>query len=75
MPEIKATMAFRRADGKNSTITVSDADPSLTEAAVNTAMDLILAKNVFAPEASDFKEKVSGKLISTTTQDFAMTTV
>ena len=75
MPEIKATMAFRRADGKNSTVTVTDANASLTEAALNTVMDTILAKNVFAPEASDFTEKVSGKLISTTTQDFAMITV
>ena len=75
MPEIKATMAFRRADGKNSTITVTDANASLTEAALNTVMDTILTKNVFAPEASDFTEKVSGKLISTTTQDFAMITV
>ena len=75
MPEIKATMAFRRADGKNSTVTVIDANASLTEAALNTVMDTILAKNVFAPETSDFKEKVSGKLVSTTTQDFAMTTV
>ena len=75
MPEIKATMAFKRADGKNSTITVSDANASLTAVELNAAMDTILAKNVFAPEASELKAKVSGKLISTTTQDFTMTGV
>ena len=75
MPEIKATMVFKRGDGKNSTLSVADADATVTQAEMNAAMDLILAKNVFAPEDSDFLSKVSGKLISTTTQDFAMSAV
>ncbi|PKM60600.1 MAG: DUF2922 domain-containing protein [Firmicutes bacterium HGW-Firmicutes-4] len=73
MADIKATMVFQRADGKNATISVSDADPAVTETELNTAMDLILAKNVFAPDSIELVKKVSGKLISTTTQDFEMT--
>lgn len=73
MAEIKATMVFQRADGKNATISVSDADPAVTQTELNTAMDVILAKNVFAPDNIGLVKKVSGKLISTTTQDFEMT--
>ncbi|MEO1815055.1 MAG: DUF2922 domain-containing protein [Acetobacterium sp.] len=73
MAEIKAAMVFQRADGKNATISVSDADPAVTQAELNTAMDNILARNVFAPDNVELVKKVSGKLISTTTQDFEMT--
>nr|WP_320026813.1 DUF2922 domain-containing protein [uncultured Acetobacterium sp.] len=73
MADIKATMVFQRADGKNSSISVSDADPAVTQAELNTAMDLILAKNVFAPDNIALVKKVSGKLVSTTTSDFEMT--
>ncbi|MBU4541377.1 DUF2922 domain-containing protein [uncultured Acetobacterium sp.] len=73
MAEIKARMVFARADGKNATITVSDADPAVTETQMNAAMDSILTRNVFAPDNSDLVKKVSGKLISTTTNDFEMT--
>jgi len=75
MPDIKATMVFKRADGKNSTLTVADAKPAVTAADINAAMDQIIAKNVFAPDSSNLTAKVSGQLISTTTTDFAMTTV
>ncbi|MBC3805034.1 DUF2922 family protein [Acetobacterium fimetarium] len=75
MADIKATMVFKRADGKNSTISVSDAKPAVTAADMNAAMDLILAKNVFAPDSSNLTAKVSGQLISTTTTDFAMASV
>ncbi|WP_026393496.1 DUF2922 domain-containing protein [Acetobacterium malicum] len=73
MAEIKAAMVFQRTDGKNATISVSDADPAVTAAELNTAMDTILARNVFAPDNMGLVKKVSGKLISTTTQDFEMT--
>jgi len=75
MADIKATMVFKRADGKNSTISVADAKPAVTAADMNAAMDLILAKNVFAPDSSNLTAKVSGQLISTTTTDFAMASV
>jgi len=73
MAELKATMVFQRADGKNATISVSDADPAVTTAEINAAMDTILTRNVFAPDNLALVQKVSGKLISTTTQDFEMT--
>jgi len=73
MAELKATMVFQRADGKNATISVSDADPAVTAAEINAAMDTILTRNVFAPDNLALVQKVSGKLISTTTQDFEMT--
>ena len=73
MAELKATLVFARADGKNATISVADADPAVTPAEINAAMDLILARNVFVPDNIALVKKVSGKLISTTTQDFEMT--
>lgn len=73
MAEIKATMVFGRADGKNTTLSVADADPAVTAALLNTAMNTVLAKNVFAPDNVSLVKKISGKLISTTTEDFVMT--
>ena len=54
-------------------MSVGDADPALTAAELNAAMDTILTRNVFAPDNVGLIKKISGKLISTTTQDFEMT--
>ena len=73
MADLKATMVFERADGKQTTMSVGDADPALTADELNAAMDTILTRNVFAPDNVGLIKKISGKLISTTTQDFEMT--
>ncbi len=72
MAELKALMVFKRADGKNASITVSNADPSIDAAQMNGAMDSILTQNIFAPDQMDLLSKVEGKLITTDVQDFTM---
>ena len=73
MADLKATMVFERADGKQTTMSVGDADPALTAAELNAAMDTILTRNVFAPDNVGLIKKISGKLVSPTSQDFEMT--
>jgi|LGVF01.2.fsa_nt_gb hypothetical protein len=75
MPDIKARMVFQKSDGKNFTLSVSNADPVIDDAAINAAMNAILAKNVFAPDALDLVAKVSGELITTTTNEFIMSSI
>ncbi|MGL4607835.1 MAG: DUF2922 domain-containing protein [Eubacteriaceae bacterium] len=72
---VKATMSFRRDDDKCTTLSVTDANAATDAVAMNSAMDIILEKNVFAPQGSNFKSKVGGKLVSTTTDVFEMTTI
>lgn len=72
---VKASMSFKRADDKSVTISVVDARPTLDAAAVNAAMDLILLKNIFAPQGFDLKTKTGGKLISTSVEAFEMTEI
>ena len=73
MAELKAMMVFKRADGKNASITVANADATIDTAQINGAMDTIVTQNIFAPEQMDLVAKVEGKLITTDTQEFIMT--
>jgi hypothetical protein len=72
MAELKAKLVFARADGSNTTMNIADVDPTLDAAGINGVMDTILAKNIFAPNASDLVAKVSGSVISTETTEFTM---
>ncbi len=72
MAELKAMMVFKRADGRNTTITVPHADAAIDGPLINGAMDTILTQNIFAPEQMDLVSKVEGKLVTTDIQEFTM---
>lgn len=70
MPDYKITMDFKNSGGKNTTMTIPDARPDVTQAEAVAAMDAILAANIFSPGGLDLVAKADCKLVETTQSDF-----
>jgi len=70
MASFKIVMNFKDTMGKNSTMTIADAKPTVTQAAAMAAMDAILAADVFRPGNVALATKVDCKLVETTVSDF-----
>lgn len=70
MPSYKIVMNFKNSGDKNTTMSISDARPNVTQAEAVAAMDTILAANVFKPGGFDLVSKVDCKLVETTESDF-----
>lgn len=65
-------LTFKRADGKISTMAISNPKAGLTVEAVNTAMAGIVAKNIFAPDNVSLVAKARAELVVTDTTTFSM---
>ena len=59
-------MLFSNVEGRNSTISVADADPTITPVDVELVMDSILAKNVFETAGGELVSKVRAQLVTRT---------
>lgn len=70
MASFKIVMNFRNTLGKNVTMSISDAKPTVTQAEAMAAMDAILAADVFRPNNLAMETKVDCKLVETTVSDF-----
>jgi len=70
MPTYKLVMVFKNSDDKSTTLTISDADPAVTQAAAVAAMDAIVAADIFQPSGLTLVSKTDCKLIATTESDF-----
>lgn len=57
-------MIFQNAAGKNARISVADPKDNLTAAEVQTAMDTILAKNIFNTTGGDIVKVVSARIVT-----------
>ena len=66
----KLLMTFKTDENKNVSISVEDPRPNLTESEILEAMNLIIAKNVFAPNGEALVEKVGAKVVETETQEY-----
>jgi predicted DNA-binding protein (UPF0251 family) len=62
-------MSFRNEAGKTVSISLDNPKEDLTAAAVEAAMDLIIAKNIFTTSGGDLVSKYDAKIISTDTTD------
>jgi len=62
-------MLFRNQEGKNVTITLNNPKDDLTTAEIETAMDLVIAKNIFTSTGGDIVAKQDIRVISNTTND------
>lgn len=62
-------MVFRNQSGGNVTINLNDPRADLTTAEIETAMDLIIARNVFTSSGGDLVSKQDIRVIDTTTND------
>ena len=66
----KLLMTFKTDEDKNVSISVEDPKPNLTESEILEAMNLIIAKDVFAPNGETLLEKVGAKVVETETQEY-----
>ena len=63
-------MIFKNTLGNTCTITVDDPRDDIEEQDIVTAMDLIMTKNIFQPKGYDLAEKVSAKIVNSTTTEY-----
>jgi hypothetical protein len=59
-------MSFRNAAGKTVTMSLADPRPDITAEDVTTAMDTIIAKNIFSSSGGDLVAKDRAAVIETT---------
>lgn len=62
-------MAFLSQTGRNVTMSLDNPRNDLTAAEVQTAMDLIIARNIFTSTGGDLVSKVNARVIDTTTTE------
>ncbi|MGI5997721.1 MAG: DUF2922 domain-containing protein [Lutispora sp.] len=65
----KLEMVFRDAVGKTMKISVDNADDNLTGESVKTAMETIIAKNIFATEGGDLVAIDGARIVDTNIQE------
>lgn len=70
MASFKILMNFKNTNGKNVSMTIPDAKPTVTQAVAMAAMDAILAADVFRPDNVALAAKADCKLVETTSTDF-----
>ena len=62
-------MSFLNQGGNNVTISLDNPKEALTAAEVQTAMDLIIARNIFTSSGGDLISKAYARVIDTTTTE------
>jgi hypothetical protein len=62
-------MSFLNQGGNNVTISLDNPKEDLTAAEVQTAMDLIIARNIFTSSGGDLISKAYARVIDTTTTE------
>lgn len=62
-------MVFLNQAGKNVTISLDNPRSDLTTAEIQTAMDLVIARNIFTSTGGDLVSKQDIKVIDSTTDD------
>ena len=66
----KLVMTFKTTDDKKVSLTVDNPREDLNEEEVETAMELIKEKNIFAPGGADLASLVSAKVVQTDTTNY-----
>lgn len=70
MPSFKIVMNFKNSGDKNTSMTIPDARPTVTQVEAVAAMDAILAADIFLSNGLSLLSKVDCKLVETTESDF-----
>ena len=68
--EVKLLMTFSTEGGRKVSLFITDPREDLTEAEIKAAMDLIVAKNIFAPNGEDLTTAVEAKIVQTETTEY-----
>ena len=66
----KLVMTFKTTDDKKVSISVDNPREDLSENEIKSAMELIIDKNIFAPNGEDLAALVSAKIVQTDTTNY-----
>lgn len=68
--EIKLLMIFSTNGGRKVSLFVTDPREDLTQSEIKSAMDLIIAKNIFAPNGEELTTPLEAKVVQTETTEY-----
>ena len=68
--EVKLLMTFMTQFGRKVSLFVTDPREDVTEAEIKAVMDLIIAKNIFAPNGENIVTAKEAKIVQTETTEF-----
>ena len=66
----RLVMTFKTDDDKKISLSVDDPREDVSEAEIKSAMDLVVAKNIFAPGGCDIVEALEAKVVVTDTTSY-----
>lgn len=63
-------MTFKTTDNKKVSLSVDNPREDITESEIKDAMDLVVSKNIFAPNGADIVSAVEAKVVVTDTTSY-----
>ena len=63
-------MTFKTTDDKKVSLSVDNPREDITESEIKDAMDLVVSKNIFAPNGADIAAAVEAKVVVTDTTSY-----
>ena len=63
----RLVMTFKTTDNKKVSLSVDNPREDITESEIKDAMDLVVSKNIFAPNGADIVSAVEAKIVVTDT--------
>ena len=66
----RLVMTFKTTDDKKISLSVDDPREDVTEAEIKSAMDLVVSKNIFAPNGAVIAAAVEAKVVVTDTTSY-----
>ena len=66
----RLVMTFKTDGDRKVSLVVDDPRDNISESEIKTAMDLVIAKNIFAPNGDDIVQAVDAKVVVTDTTPY-----
>ena len=66
----RLVMTFKTTDDKKVSLSVDNPREDITESEIKDAMDLVVSKNIFAPNGADIGSAVEAKVVVTDTTPY-----
>ena len=66
----RLVMTFKTTDEKKVSLSVDNPREDITESEIKDAMDLVVSKNIFAPNGADIVSAVEAKVVVTDTTSY-----
>ena len=66
----RLVMTFKTTDDKKVSLSVDNPREDITESEIKDAMDLVVSKNIFAPNGADIVSAVEAKVVVTDTTPY-----